>query len=74
MPGTSIIGHGTYRNMYTCSREGDAPLFAFGPHKLEMVIYFAPGRFEGGMERVRHLCEPDPKGVACKDVTGELLP
>lgn len=39
MYGPSIIGFGTYHYKYASGHEGSAPLAAFSPRKLELVIY-----------------------------------
>jgi hypothetical protein len=39
MYGPSIIGFGTYHYTYASGHSGSAPLAAFSPRKIELVIY-----------------------------------
>jgi hypothetical protein len=39
MYGPSIIGFGNYHYKYASGREGDAPIIAFSPRKVEFTLY-----------------------------------
>ena len=43
MWGPSIIGFGSYHYKYSSGHEGDAPLIAFSPRKLQIVLYLSSG-------------------------------
>ena len=43
MWGPSIVGFGTYHYKYASGREGDWPVAAFSPRKLDLTLYLTPG-------------------------------
>ncbi len=54
MWGPSIVGFGTFHYKYASGREGDWPVAAFSPRKIDLTLYLTPG-FEKHTELMQKL-------------------